>query len=146
MDAAVPDRQLPDGTGNDIVAGIRERDLDCGIAFVTAAPPEQGVSKLEFDEYLRKPVRRDELRDTVDRLVRMNEYGHILREFFAVTGKKSLLEAHHPRSELEQQDEYQQLVAREAELEDDLAEIAARFTPDQLTAICSQVAEETYES
>lgn len=144
VDVAVLDRHLPDGSGDDIVAAIREREFDCGVAMVTAVRPDADVATMGFDEYLVKPVGREELRDTVSRLVRLSAYEQTVREFFAVVSKKALFETHVPASDLEQMAEYEQLVARAAQLEAELTAIAAQFTPAQFDAACSRLSVEAF--
>lgn len=70
LDVALLDRQLPDGSGDDLLARIRAEEIDCRVAMVTAIDPDRDVVELEYDEYIQKPVSADELRAAVDRLVR----------------------------------------------------------------------------
>lgn len=67
IDAVLLDRQLPDGTGDQLLEEIRERDHDCRVAVVSGQPPS---SDLDCDVYLTKPLAgADAVRETVQNLV-----------------------------------------------------------------------------
>lgn len=67
VDAVLLDRQLPDGSGDDLLEEIREHDWDCGVAVVSASDPSPD---LDCDTYLTKPVgETDALRETLTDLL-----------------------------------------------------------------------------
>jgi len=67
VDAVLLDRHLPDGTGDDLLEEIRERDGDCRVAVVSGEPP---TPDLDCDTYLTKPLGGvDAVRETVDDLL-----------------------------------------------------------------------------
>lgn len=53
VDVVLLDRDLPDTTGDDLLAEIRSSDLDCRVAMVSAADPSP---ELDCDAYLTKPL------------------------------------------------------------------------------------------
>jgi len=91
VDVVLLDRQMPGVSGDDVLETIRERGLDCRVAMVTAVEPELDIVDLGFDDYLRKPVDRDTLRETVDRLVRRSAYDDTVQRYFAAARKHALL-------------------------------------------------------
>ena len=68
VDVMLLDRRLPEMRGKQILERIRDADHDCSVAMVTAVEPEADIVEMGFDEYLLKPVERDELTELVDEL------------------------------------------------------------------------------
>ena len=67
VDVVLLDRRLPDGSGDQLLAEIREHGYDCRVAVVSAA--EQS-SELDCDAYVTKPLSgADEVRETVHQLL-----------------------------------------------------------------------------
>jgi DNA-binding response OmpR family regulator len=91
VDVVLLDRQMPDVSGDEVLEILHERGLDCSIAMVTAVEPELDIIDLGFDDYLRKPVEKPTLRDTVDRLLRRSSYDDAVQEYFAAARKHGLL-------------------------------------------------------
>jgi len=91
VDVVLLDRQMPDVSGDDVLADVRDRDIDCRVAMVTAVEPELDIIDLGFDDYLRKPVDRETLLETVQRLERRSTYDATVTEFFATARKHALL-------------------------------------------------------
>lgn len=91
VDVVLLDRQMPDVSGDQVLKTLHERDLDCSIAMVTAVEPELDIIDLGFDDYLRKPVDKETLRDSVDRLLRRSSYGDAVQEYFSTARKHALL-------------------------------------------------------
>jgi CheY-like chemotaxis protein len=63
------DRRMPGLSGAAVARKILNRGLACGIVFVSAEEPTTECLPCH-DEYLEKPVTRDDLRETVCRFVR----------------------------------------------------------------------------
>jgi DNA-binding response OmpR family regulator len=95
LDASVSvvllDRQMPDISGDNVLSELRDRGIDCRVAMVTAVEPELDIIDLGFDDYLRKPVDRETLVATVERLVRRSTYDATVTDFFATARKHALL-------------------------------------------------------
>lgn len=67
VDVVLLDRRLPDGSGDELLEEIRERDYECGVAVVSAI---EKSSELDCDAYVTKPLSgADEVRETVDDLL-----------------------------------------------------------------------------
>ena len=65
VDIAFLDRRMPTVDGEEITAEIRERKIGCAVVLMTGVEPDFGLVDVDFDAYLRKPVRRDEFEATV---------------------------------------------------------------------------------
>lgn len=88
VDVVLLDRHLPDYSGDEILCEIRRRGIDCRVAMVTAVVPDFDILELGFDDYVEKPVFKDELEATVERLLHRNGFDAALQEYFALTSKK----------------------------------------------------------
>jgi len=67
IDLVLLDRRMPSVSGDDVLGEIRAADHDCPVVMVTAVEPDEGMVELPFDEYVVKPIDREELLDTVER-------------------------------------------------------------------------------
>ncbi|GAB7093140.1 response regulator [Halolamina litorea] len=120
VDVVLLDRRMPGLSGDEVLDAIGERGIDCQVAMVTAVEPDFDVLQMGFDDYLVKPVAREELLDTVGDLERRSTYDAGVQELFSLASKKALLESEKTDTELDENAEYQELEARLAELREDL--------------------------
>jgi DNA-binding response OmpR family regulator len=67
IDLVVLDRRMPGVSGDEVLEAIREADHDCPVVMVTAVEPDEGMVELPFDEYVVKPIDKEELLETVQR-------------------------------------------------------------------------------
>ena len=119
------DRRMPDLSGDEVLAAIRERDIKCRVAMVTAVEPDFDIIKMGFDDYLVKPVSKDDLHDTVSNLLLRNEYDEGIQRLFALASKRALLESEKGEAALAENEEYQKLTD---ELEELRAEVDDTFS------------------
>ncbi|WP_079978587.1 HalX domain-containing protein [Halolamina sediminis] len=122
-DIALLDRRLPDGHGEDLLAEIRDRELDVRIGMVTAVEPDFDIVEMGFDLYVLKPLSQNDLLAAVERLETRSQYDDRLQRTASLASKRATLEAEKPREALEGSDEYQKLTARLDELDDELDRI-----------------------
>lgn len=130
VDVVFLDRQMPDHSGDEVLERIRERELDCRVVMVTAVDPDFDIVEMGFDDYLTKPVMREDLDDSVETMVERDDYDETLQEYFALTEKKATLEAEKTPSELQESEEYQHLLERVDNLEDEADTAVAGFDDD----------------
>lgn len=127
IDVALVDRRLPDDPGDTLVDAINEMGLDTRVAMVTAVDPDFDILDLGFDDYVVKPVTRDDLHELVDGLLTRSEYSEDVRRYYSLVSKQVALSSGKPEEELAGNDEYQALVeemnALEAELSDRLDDL-----------------------
>jgi DNA-binding response OmpR family regulator len=117
VDLVFLDRQMPDYSGDEVLERVRERGLDCRVVMVTAVDPDFDIVDMGFDDYLTKPVMREDLSDAVETMQERDGYDDAMQEYFALTSKKATLEAEKTPSELQENEEYQRMVDRVGELE-----------------------------
>jgi len=131
------DRMMPGLSGDEVLARIRNRDLSCRVAMVTAVEPDFDILEMGFDAYLSKPIRSEDLHDTVETLLERSNYDDLLQEYYALVEKQATLETAKSGAELAESDEYEQLQGRVSELQDDLSQTMGGIEDDSdfITAI-----------
>jgi DNA-binding response OmpR family regulator len=97
---------------------------------VTAVDPDFDIVEMGFDDYLTKPVMHEDLDDAVETMRERDGYDDTLQEYFALTSKKATLEAEKTPSELQRSEEYQQMVERVDELQNEADTAVSSFDDD----------------
>lgn len=92
IDVVLLDRDMPDRSGEEVLREIRRRGFDCMVAMVTAIEPDVNVVDMPFDTYVVKPVRSDELVETVESLRNRLNCSNQLRELYRLTERIATLE------------------------------------------------------
>ena len=139
IDVVLLDRRMPDLSGDDILERIRERDLRARVAMVTAVDPDFDIIDMPFDDYVVKPVARDDLLETIERLQSCAAYQSQLREYYALTSKFAALKASKTDAELRSSEEFQELKAEIEAHRTELDEIVDRFDENDYEAIFRDV-------
>jgi len=103
------DRRMPGLSGDEVLSEIRDRGYDCRVVMVTAVDPDFDIIEMGFDDYLVKPVSKDELLDVVERVQTRSAYEADIQRYYSLVSKKSLLEAEKSDRELEASEEYAEL-------------------------------------
>ena len=79
---------------------------------VTAVEPDFDILEMGFDAYLSKPIRSEQLHDTVTNLLERSEYDSLLQEYYALVEKQAALRSAKTEEELERNEEYADLRER----------------------------------
>jgi DNA-binding NtrC family response regulator len=124
VDVVLLDRRMPGVSGDEVLEKIRDRDATMRVAMVTAVDPDFDI----------KPVSRDELFETIERLLNTAEYEEKLRRYYALTAKHATLTANKPESELEESEQFQQLKFELAEIRESLSDTLSSFDDDDFAA------------
>jgi DNA-binding response OmpR family regulator len=119
IDVVLLDRRMP-MSGDEVLTRIRDRGYDCRIIMVTAVNPGFEIVDMPFDDYLCKPVEKDDLFAAVDQQVKAASYDDPLSEFFSLTAKLAVLETEQTPEQLEESSEYDRMQRRVAKLREDL--------------------------
>jgi DNA-binding response OmpR family regulator len=106
----VLDRRLPGLSGDEFLDRVTEEGYDLGVAVVSAVEPDFDILDMGFDEYVTKPVEREDLLAVVQRLLGMDATGQETRDYFALVSKKEALETEKTRNELAESEEYAELL------------------------------------
>jgi DNA-binding response OmpR family regulator len=131
VDVVLLDRMMPGLSGDQVLEQIRDRDLGCRVAMVTAVEPDFDILEMGFDAYLSKPVKSAQLEDTVENLLERSEYDELLQEYYSLVETQATLESTKTRSELADSDEYAVLQAEIDALRDQLSETLGEIEDDE---------------
>jgi DNA-binding response OmpR family regulator len=133
VDVVLLDRHMPGMSGDEVLEELEQRAFDGRVIMVTAIDPGFDVLDMPFDDYLCKPLEREDLRAAVTQQCRVLGY-ETLGEYFSVESKRSILDAELPADEREGNEEYQTVEQRAGELArrarrllDDPAELFEQF-------------------
>ncbi len=118
VEVVLLDRRMPGLSGDEVLTEIRNAGYDCRVVMVTAVDPDFDIIEMGFDDYLVKPVSKDELTEIVKTVSSRSEYKADIQEYYALVSKKALLESEKTERELADNEEYQDLSDRVAELEE----------------------------
>ncbi|WP_290810140.1 HalX domain-containing protein [Halovivax sp.] len=110
------DRRMPGLSGDEVLDEVREAGYDCRVVMVTAVDPDFDIIEMRFDDYLVKPVSKDELLEMVESVSSRSAYESDILEYYSLVSKKTLLESEKAERELEDNEEYQELRERVAQL------------------------------
>ncbi len=131
-DAILLDRRVPVVSGNEVILELEKRDIETRVAMVTAVNPGFHIIDLGIDDYLVKPVTRQEVLDTVDRLLKISEYSERAQELTAKKLKRNVLEVEKTRAELQESAEFERLTAEIPDLEAEVEDIAEELDAKNL--------------
>jgi len=139
VDVVLLDRLMPGMSGDEVLDEIRARKTSCKVTMVTAVEPDFDVISMGFDDYLTKPVEREELLDTIARLLSRTEFDDIEQELYALSSKQAALRASKPKEELEENEEFAELQARIEELRRDLDTTLPEMNDDEFVAMVRDI-------
>jgi CheY-like chemotaxis protein len=117
-DVVLLDRHMPGLSGDEVLERLREREVDTRVIMVTAIDPGLGILDMPFDDYLSKPVEREDIRAAVDQQCQVLAY-ELLGEYFSLESTRAVLDAELPPEEVEDHD-------RLTEIEDRLSLVEER--------------------
>ncbi len=134
VDVVLLDRRMPGISGDEVLETVRERNLNIRVAMVTAVDPDFDIIEMPFDDYIIKPVSRDELYETIERLLNAASYEEQMRRYYALSAKHATLSANKPESELAENQQFQQLTEQMNGLRDELDDRLSKFDDDDFAA------------
>jgi DNA-binding response OmpR family regulator len=130
VDVALLDRRMPEMTGDEVLEEIRAREIGAQVAMLTAVEPDASIAEMSFDDYVTKPVEREEVHATVEVLLERRTYDQKSREFFALASKKAALESANEHDTTE----YQEIVDRMAEIRTEMDRTLDTLTAEEAFA------------
>jgi DNA-binding response OmpR family regulator len=131
VDVVLLDRRMPEMPGDEVLAEMQRRKLACRVAMVTAVNPDFDILSLGFDDYVVKPVGKDELYEVVHRLETLDALDEAHQELSALKVKLNVLTMEKPDAELANSEEYARLEERIEALESEVERIESEAaTPD----------------
>lgn len=88
-DVVLLDRHMPGLSGDEVLDRLRDREVRTHIIMVTAVDPDIGVLEMPFDDYLSKPVDREDLHAAIDQQCQVLAY-ELLGEYFQLAATQSV--------------------------------------------------------
>ena len=140
-DVVLLDRHMPERSGDEVLEELREYDMRTRVVMVTAIDPGLELLELPFDDYLCKPVDREDVRAVVDQQCQVLAY-ELLGQYFGIESKRAVIAAELPPERLEAHERFAALDERAAELRDRIC----RLLPDadELLSAFSGIEREAY--
>lgn len=129
------DRRMPGLSGDEVLDEIIEKEFDCQVAMVTAVEPSVDIISMGFDDYLTKPVTKEDLVECIDRLHQRVEYDEQMDELLSLAYKKTLLEGEKPQPKLNDNEEYNRLVAQLDTLRESVDSMVSEFNTEDIAAV-----------
>ena len=133
VDLMLLDRHMPGMSGDEVLEELNNRDYDGRVVMVTAIDPGFDVLDMPFDDYLCKPVDREDIREVIGHQSTVLGY-ELLGEYFSVESKRQVIAAEVDTDRRAGHDEYQQIATRARQLErrarrliDESPELLAEF-------------------
>ena len=128
IDVVLLDRHMPGLSGDEVLAELTDREYDGRVVMVTAVDPDFDVLELPFDDYLCKPVEREDLRAAIDQQRQILAY-ETLGAYFSAESKRAVIDAQVSDHRRDDHDGYADVVDRA----DRLRNRARRLLDDETT-------------
>ncbi len=124
IDVVLLDRKMPGLSGDEVLHEVSRGEYDCRVAMVTAVTPQLDIVDFGIEDYLVKPIDRDELLQTVAQLAAIATHEEHVQEFVELSMKQAALEMEHDSTELASNAQYRRLNDRLGELSRSLGDIS----------------------
>jgi CheY-like chemotaxis protein len=111
IDILLLDRHMPGMSGDEVLDRLADTDFAGRVIMVTAIDPGFDVLDMPFDDYLCKPVDREDIRDAVSQQCTVLGY-ETLGKYFSAASTRSVIETELPEEKRADHDEYQAVVDR----------------------------------
>jgi len=115
IDVVLLDRHMPGMSGDDVLDELAKMDFAGRVIMVTAIDPDFDILDMPFDDYLCKPVDREDVRAAVTQQCTILGYA-TLGEYFSVEAKRQVIAAELPAEDRESHETYQRKQDRSRQL------------------------------
>jgi CheY-like chemotaxis protein len=88
---------------------VQETDIDCQVCIVSAVDPDFDLLEMEFDNYITKGAREEEVVEAVELLLALDELDDPLGEYWTKGRKRAVIKRELSRRKLNNHDGFQQL-------------------------------------
>ncbi|WP_276271591.1 response regulator [Haloarcula litorea] len=116
VDVVLLDRHMPSLSGDEVLEELTDREFRGRVIMVTAIDPAFDVLGMPFDDYLCKPVDREDLQAAVEHQCTVLAY-ETLGEYSGAEAKRAVVESEVPAEERADHDEFERVEARAERLE-----------------------------
>ncbi|MBX0293928.1 response regulator [Haloarcula nitratireducens] len=112
VDVVILDREMSRKDGTEVATELAARDADAFVAMVSGVEPGTDLLEIPVDEYLQKPVGREDVLGLVDRAMALGQYRDRFRRFCSLAARVATVEQRVHRTELDGDATYREAVAR----------------------------------
>lgn len=126
VDVVLLDRRMPDMSGHEVLAEMREAGYEARIAMLTAVEPDVDIVDMPFDDYKTKPISKADLLALVEVLLHRATFDRHSQTFFALASKKAALEAADRTDSTEYEELLEQIERVRDRVDDTLDLLSAR--------------------
>lgn len=116
VDVVLLDRHMPGLSGDEVLSELVERGYYGRVVMVTAVDPGVKVLDMPFDDYLCKPVEREDIRAVIDQQRRILA-SETLGEYFTAEARRAVLESELSSEEHSEHERYTDVAERAERLE-----------------------------
>jgi DNA-binding response OmpR family regulator len=116
VDIILLDRHMPGMSGDDVLSELAERGYHGRVVMVTAVDPGIEVLDMPFDDYLCKPVEREDIRAVIDQQRRILAY-ETLGKYFGAEAKRTVLKTELDSAQHREHERFVAVVERAERLE-----------------------------
>jgi len=117
VDVVLLDRHMPGLSGDDVLRELDDRGYYGRVVMVTAIDPEFDVLDMPFDDYLCKPVDREDVRTVIDQQRQVLGF-ETLGSYFRAESKRAVLAAETTPEQRENHEAYAEIEERVEELDE----------------------------
>jgi DNA-binding response OmpR family regulator len=117
VDIILLDRHMPGMSGDDVLSELAERGYYGRVVMVTAVDPGIEVLDMPFDDYLCKPVEREDVRAVIDQQRRILAY-ETLGKYFGAEAKRAVLKTELDSTQHHEHERFVEVIERAERLED----------------------------
>lgn len=145
IDVVLLDRRMPGLSGDEFLKAIRDQGYDCPVALVSAVSPDLDILDLGFEDYLVKPVTKEDLLTLTDSLVRRIKYERHVQDWLALLSKKATLERSLTSEELDESTAYSSMLAQIDQLNERADSELEELQHDEVDAIFQRLDSPVFE-
>ena len=127
IDVVLLDRRMPDVSGDDVLEELQDRDISTRVIMITAVDPDFDIIDMPFDDYLCKPVEKEDLVAAIDQQLAARRYDDRLAEYLEVTSKLALLKGEKTAQALQENEGIESLEHRAEELKHSMDDALSDF-------------------
>jgi len=132
------DRRMPHMSGDEVLAAIRDQDIDCQVAMVTGVDASFDIIDMPFDDYLSKPVSEDDFKAVIERLHRRSAYDDAVQSYFSLVSRQTTLKAEKQPERLAGNDEYTELVNKIERRQEELDSLTDQLDEKDVNAFFAE--------
>ena len=134
VDVVLLDGSLTDPSSEELLEAIRARRVDCQVGLLSGTSVSADVFRLDFDEYVPRPIGREEFRETVEYLTDRRAVMDVVETYLTLVIRKRRLEDRRDAEDLSEDDRYSELVGELVGRRHQITTLLSQLTEDDGSA------------